>query len=356
MGDVTRWLESLGLGEYREAFAENRIDAGVLPSLTADDLKEIGVAAVGDRRRLLDAIAALSRPTVPKEEGGLPHDVETPPELVHQSTAERRQLTVMFCDLVGSTAISVRFDPEDVAAAIRTYHACCTTVVERWGGHVAKFMGDGVLVYFGWPRAHEDDAERAVRAGLEIVAAVAGLETAIGEPLATRVGIGTGPVMVGELTGEGTSLEQAVVGETPNLAARLQDVAEPGSVVVALGTRQLLGSLFELVDMGQRPLKGFTDPVRAWRVTGEAPMHTRFEALHDRLLTPLVGRDGELMILAKRYRRVEEGEGQVVMVIGEPGIGKSRLCEAFRTSLAGLPHKRLMYQCSPFTPTGRSTQ
>jgi class 3 adenylate cyclase/tetratricopeptide (TPR) repeat protein len=345
MRDIAKWLESQGLGEYVEAFANNKIDADVLPSLTGDDLKEMGVAAVGDRRKLLKSIASLSPPDIGQgDEGAAEPVASTEPT---QASSERRQLTVMFCDLVGSTSLSVEFDPEDVANAIRAYHESCTKIVGRWDGHIAKFMGDGVLVYFGWPRAHEDDAERAVEAGLELTLAVSTLDTAIGRPMAARVGIATGLVMVGETTGTGTARERAVVGETPNLAARLQGIAEPGTVVVAASTRQLLGNLFETADLGEHLLKGFPEPVRASRVLGKAAKETRFEALHGRLHTPLIGRGDEVEQLTKRFQQAEAGEGQVVLISGEPGIGKSRLCEAVRAKLLHRPHARLTYQCSP---------
>ncbi|MGI0524504.1 ATP-binding protein [Rhizobium giardinii] len=344
MHDIAEWLEGQGFGEYAEAFARNKIDRDVLPRLTGEDLKEMGVATVGDRRRLLDAIADLSRTHNARHEEVVAEPVARSPEEV---SAERRQLTVMFCDLVGSTPLSVEFDPEDLANAIRVYHESCTKVVARWDGHIAKFMGDGVLIYFGWPRAHEDDAERAVQSGLELTSAVATLDTAIGRPLAARVGIATGLVMVGETTGAGTAREQAVVGETPNLAARLQSVAEPGTVVVASSTRKLLGNLFKTTELGEQSLKGFAEPVRAWCVTGKEPKETRFEALHGGLRTPLIGRDDEVELLIKRFQQAEAGEGQVVLISGEPGIGKSRLCEALRAGLLDRPHTRLTYQCSP---------
>ncbi|MCF6116101.1 AAA family ATPase [Mesorhizobium muleiense] len=346
MRDIAKWLEGQGLGEYAEVFANNNIDGDVLPSLTSDDLKEMGVAAVGDRRRLLRAIASLSSLDIGQGDEGAAEPVEAT-EPSQEASPERRQLTVMFCDLVGSTPLSVEFDPEDVADVIRAYHASCTKIVARWDGHIAKFMGDGVLVYFGWPRAHEDDAERAVEAGLQLTLAVSTLDTAIGRPIAARVGIATGLVMVGEMTGTGTAREHAVVGETPNLAARLQGIAEPGAVVVAASTRQLLGNLFETADLGEHLLKGFPEPVRASRVLGKAAKETRFEALHGRLHTPLIGRGDEVELLTKRFQQAEAGEGQVVLISGEPGIGKSRLCEAVRARLVDRPHTRLTYQCSP---------
>ena len=254
----------------------------------------------------------------------------------------------MFVDLVGSTTLSARLDPEDMGQMIRAYHGACTEVVERWGGHIAKYMGDGVLAYFGWPQAHEDDAERAVRAGLAIIDAITGLEPPAGEPLAARIGIATGLVMVGELIGEGVAQEQTVVGETPNLAARLQALATPGSVVISQATRRLLGGLFELTDLGPRRLKGFAEPLAAFRVEGEGRVEGRFEALHGERLTPLVGREHELGILLERWAWAKEGEGQVVLLSGEPGIGKSRLTRSLIERLADEPHTRLRYYCSPY--------
>ena len=241
--DIAAWLRELGLERYAEAFRDNDVDFAVLLTLSADDLKELGVSSLGHRRKLLEAIAQL-RPPEPTVGTDGP-EVRWP-----RPAAERRQLTVLFCDLVGSTELSARLDPEDMGELIRGYQRRCAEAVERWGGHVAKYMGDGVLAYFGWPRAHEDEAERAVRAGLALTGAVADLATPAGDPLAARVGIATGLVMVGELIGEGAAKEQTVVGETPNLAARLQALAAPGSVVISQATRRLVGGLFELTDLG----------------------------------------------------------------------------------------------------------
>jgi class 3 adenylate cyclase len=256
--DIVVWLRSLGLGQYQTAFRENEITEKVLPSLTAEDLKEIGVGPVGHRRILLEAIAALRADAsgkAPSTDVGLPSSA---PGVSPEDRAERRQVTVMFSDLVGSTALSARMDPEDLREVISAYQTCVAETVGRLGGFIAKFMGDGVLVYFGYPHAHEDDAERAVRAGLELVAAVGALKTHA--PLQTRVGIATGLVVVGDLIGAGASQEQAIVGETPNLAARLQGAAEPNAVVIAESTRKLLGNLFELEDLGARDLKGIAGP------------------------------------------------------------------------------------------------
>ena len=251
----------------------------------------------------------------------------------------------MFSDLVGSTALSARMDPEDLREVISAYQKCVAETVQRFGGFVAKYMGDGVLIYFGYPQAHEDDAERAVRAGLELVAAVGALKTHA--PLQTRVGIATGLVVVGDLIGSGASQEQAIVGETPNLSARLQSIAEPNSVVVAESTRKLLGNLFELEDLGSQELKGITGAVRAWAALRPASIESRFDALHATGLTELVGREEELDLVLRRWSKAKSGEGQVVLLSGEPGIGKSRLTAALLERLASEPHTRLRYFCSP---------
>jgi class 3 adenylate cyclase len=262
-----------------------------------------------------------------------------------QDAAERRQITVLFSDLVGSTALSSRMDPEDLREVIRAYQKCVAETVQRFGGFVAKYMGDGVLVYFRYPQAHEDDAERAVRAGLELVAAVAALKAPVS--LQTRVGVATGLVVVGDLIGTGSAQEQAVVGETPNVAARLQSIAEPNTAVIAESTRKLLGNLFDLQDLGGQDLKGMVGPVRAWAVLRPASVESRFEALHASGLTDLVGREEELELLLRRWSKAKTGEGQVVLLSGEAGIGKSRLTAALLERLAGEPHTRLRYFCSP---------
>jgi class 3 adenylate cyclase len=259
--------------------------------------------------------------------------------------AERRQVTMMLSDLVGSTALSARMDPEDLREVISAYQTCVAETVRRFDGFVAKYMGDGVLVYFGYPQAHEDDTERAVRAGLELIAAVAGLKTRAS--LQTRVGIATGLVVVGDLVGWGAAQEQTIVGETPNLAARLQGIAEPNTMVIAEGTRKLLGNLFELQDLGPMDLKGIAGPVRAWAAMRASSAEGRFEALHATGLTALIGLEEELDLLLRRWARAKTGEGQVVLLSGEPGIGKSRLTAALLERLAAEPHTRLRYFCSP---------
>jgi class 3 adenylate cyclase len=325
--DIGDWLRGLGLERYEPAFRDNEIDERVLLKLTADDLKELGVNALGHRRLLLDAIAALSTGIERTAANRSPARATGPQvtSLGPAVEAERRQLTVMFCDLVGSTPLSSRFDPEDLRELIGVYHRTVRDTVGRFAGFVAKYMGDGVLIYFGYPQAHEDDAERAARAGLAVVDAIRGLSGA--EPLAVRLGIASGLVVVGDLIGEGASQEQAVVGETPNLAARLQALANPDRVVIADSTRRQLGGLFEVEDLGPLPLAGFAEPQRAWRVLGQSGAVSRFEALRS-VATPLIGREEELDLLCRRWRQAQSGEGRVVLLSGEPGIGKSRLTAA----------------------------
>jgi class 3 adenylate cyclase/tetratricopeptide (TPR) repeat protein len=339
--NVAEWLRGLGLEQYVPAFRANDIDGEVLHRLTGEDLRELGVASVGHRRRLLDAIGALRN--------GAPQPVtETTPAAAVPSAvfgeAERRQLTVMFCDLVGSTPLSVRFDPEDLREVIGAYHRSVTDTVARFSGFVAKYMGDGVLVYFGYPEAHEDDAEQALRAGLAVIEEVDRL--AAPEPLNVRLGVASGLVVVGDLIGTGAAQERGVVGETPNLAARLQALAAPGTLVVAESTRRQVGQLFEIEDLGLRTIAGFAKPQRAWRVVGESGVLSRFEALRSEA-TPLVGRDEELDLLFRRWQQAKAGEGRVVLVSGEPGIGKSRLSAALSRRIQGDPHIRLRYFCSP---------
>jgi class 3 adenylate cyclase/predicted ATPase len=342
--EVGGWLRRLGLEQYEAGFRENDVDETVLPNLTHETLKDLGVTSVGHRLKLLDAIAALrgdASAKAPSIDVATAITTSAHPE----DRAERRQVTVMFSDLVGSTALSARMDPEDLREVISAYQKSVTETVDRFGGFVAKYMGDGVLVYFGYPQAHEDDPERAVRAGLSLVAAVSDLKTHA--VLQTRVGIATGLVVVGDLVGSGASQEQAIVGDTPNLAARLQGIAKPNSVVIAEITRKLLGSLFELEDLGPQRLKGVPAPAQAWAALRPASVEGRFEAMHVGGPTALVGREEELELLLRRWERAKTGEGQVVLLSGEAGIGKSRLAAALMEDITAERHTRLRYFCSP---------
>ena len=345
--DVGEWLRGLDLGQYETLFRQNEISADVLPDLTETDLEKLGLP-LGHRKRLLKAIANLTaRAELPGSSSPAPASpaAQAAAQPALETVAERRHVTVMFSDLVGSTALSARIDPEDLREVIAAYQKCVAETVQRFGGFVAKYMGDGVLVYFGYPQAHEDDAERAVRAGLELIQEVAALKSIA--PLQTRVGIATGLVVVGDLIGTGEAQERGIVGETPNLAARLQGIAEPNTVVIAEGTRKLFGNLFDLHDLGVQELKGIAEPVRAWGALRPAAIESRFEALHASGLTELVGRDEELELLLRRWSQAKTGEGQVVLLSGEAGIGKSRLTAALMGRLEGEPHTRLRYFCSP---------
>jgi class 3 adenylate cyclase len=294
---------------------------------------------------LLEAIATLRGDTGSNAPSADVATAFSVPNVAPEDRAERRQVTVMFSDLVGSTALSARMDPEDFREVISAYQNSVAESVGRFGGFVAKYMGDGVLIYFGYPQAHEDDAERAVRAGLQLVTAVGDLKTHAA--LQTRVGIATGVVVVGDLIGSGASQEQAIVGDTPNLAARLQGVAEPNSVVIAESTRKLVGGLFDFEVLGPQELKGISGPTAAWRALRPASVEGRFEAMHASGLTDLVGREEELDLLLRRWSKAKSCEGQVVLLSGEAGIGKSRLTAALLERLATEPHTRLRYFCSP---------
>jgi class 3 adenylate cyclase len=339
MQQIADWLEKLGLGQYAPCFAENDINFAILSDLTDQDLKELGVPSLGHRRQLLRAIAELNG-----VEKGAPKLASPVTPQLHDA-AERRQVTVMFSDLVGSTALSTRMELEDLREVISAYQKCVAETVRHFGGFVAKYMGDGILIYFGYPEAHEDDAERAVRAGLEVIAAIRKLKSTV--PLQTRIGIATGLVVVGDLIGSGEAQERGIVGETPNLAARLQGLAEPNMVVIAEVTRRLLGSFFVLDDLGAKDLKGIAGPVHAFAALRASAVEGRFEAMHGNDLTDLVGREEEFELLLRRWSRAKSGEGQVLLLSGEAGIGKSRLTAALLERLAAEPHTRLRHFCSP---------
>jgi class 3 adenylate cyclase/tetratricopeptide (TPR) repeat protein/ABC-type transport system involved in cytochrome c biogenesis ATPase subunit len=338
--DIEKWLCGLGLQQYVATFRDNAIDAEVLTELTEADLEKLGVV-LGHRKRLLKAIATLASPAA-----------LGPATPVGQSSsmgdgAERRQLTVMFCDLVGSTALASQLDPEDMREVIGAYHRCVAKTIARFDGFVAKYMGDGVLVYFGYPQAHEHDAERAVRAGLKLVAKVAELKPHPSVRLQLRVGIATGLAVVGDLVGSGEAQERGIVGETPNLAARLQAVAPPGSLVMSEATQRLVEGLFETEPLAPQMLKGFSAPITIYRVLRPSTAPNRFEARSGRFLTPLIGRETELGFLSKRWEIAMEGEGQAVLLQGEAGIGKSRLLQTLRMQLRETRHAEIVFHCSP---------
>ena len=337
MRGTAEWLASIGLGEYTQRFAENGIDLSTVHYLTEQDLKDLGVL-LGHRRKMLRAIAELDETA--------PAPVETLIEPERLAEAQRRHLTVMFCDLVGSTALSARLDPEDMRTLIGEYHSRITGVISRYQGSIARYMGDGVLVYFGYPQAHEDDAEQAVRAGLALVDAVAKLPTDTDAALSARIGIATGVTVVGDLTGEGAAQERAAIGETPNLAARLQTLAEPGTVLICQNTRQLTGGYFDYRDLGPLTLKGWPEPVPVWQAVGTSGVESRFAAMHNTKLPPLFGRGEEIDLLLRRWRHATQEEGRVVVLTGEPGIGKSHIALALDEQLQSESHITLRYFCS----------
>jgi class 3 adenylate cyclase len=328
--DLRHWLQRIGLEQYAETFTANDIDLELLPELSDEDLKELGLS-LGHRRRLQRALAEATRERV----------VDAAPETPGRD-AERRQLTVLFCDLVGSTELSRRFDPEDLRELIRRYQDAVSGAVVRHGGYVANFLGDGIIAYFGWPRADEDNAAQAVRAGLDAVAAVRELS------LQAHAGIASGPVVVGDLDAAGRRQTGAIAGETPNLAARLEALAGPDQVVIDGLTRMLVGAAFALEELGPQSLKGFAEPVPAWHVLAERAVESRFEARAGRL-TPFIGREQEMALLLERFERAAAGEGQAVLLAGEAGIGKSRLVQMLheRLSAAPSPPTRIRMQCAP---------
>ena len=342
------WLEELGLSKYAEAMASQDIDFESLDYLTEDDLKELGFS-IGHRRRLLAAIQARTGTGDHSDERSTQVDGgdERPTSDANPGHAERRQLTVMFCDMVGSTPMSRQLDPEVLRDILRRYNNAVASAVIGYGGHVAKFLGDGVLAYFGWPRAYEDQAERAVRAALDAIEGVEAVQLDGGDYLQARIGIATGEVVVGDLIGESTTERETVVGETPNLAARLQGIANTGKIVIGASTRSLVGTAFELEDIGRFELRGFDEPVPAWRVIGEAEVESRFEAAHGRILTDLIGREHERGLIRTGWAHAVSGEGRVMLLSGEAGIGKSRMVQDFRGELPDKSYYSFHFQCSP---------
>jgi len=343
MSDVREWLEELGLAQYSDHFEKNDLEMVLLPQVSDQTLKDIGVSSAGHRLRILHAIEKLK--------AGEPRRVESGYDQKRASTepmaAERRQLTVMFCDLVGSTELSQKLDPEALRELMRSYQETCSQVVDRYDGHIAQYLGDGVMVYFGWPRAHEDDAERAIRSGLDIIAALKDVQSP--ESLQVRIGIATGPVVVGESGSADANHPRLAVGETPNVAARMQGIAGVDEIVIAPATHRLAGAGFKYDDLGYHALKGIVGEVNAWRVEGEGSAEGRFEAAHGEAgLTPMIGREEELGILLRRWEMAKGGDGQVVLMSGEPGIGKSRVALALHGAIERERHMRLRYQCSPY--------
>lgn len=337
MRGVTEWLESIGLSEYAQRFGENGIELSVVRDLTDQDLKELGVL-LGHRRKLLRAIAEL-------EDAAKPQPAKTAPEPSQAGEGERRHLSVMFCELVHSTAIAARLDPEDMRALIGAYHGCIAEVIGHYSGTIARYLSESALVYFGFPQAHEDDAERAVRAALALIDAVANIHY-VAEKLQMRIGIATGTVLVPELLIDKTLAEQEVVGETPNLAARLQAMAEPGTVLICASTRRLAQATFYYSDLGLVALKGWTKPFQVYRVQGTSGVESRFEATHTAKLPPLFGREEELELLIRRWRQATLDGGRVVILTGEPGIGKSHIALALNERIQGESHITLRYFCS----------
>ncbi len=342
MTDVARWLEDLGLRQYAGAFADNDIDLDVVAELTDDDLKSIGVS-LGHRKKILRAIKELPLPPPPMAEQAPVHQNE-----VETSTGERRHLTVLFADMAGSTKLSTELDPEDYQSVIRAYQEACTTAIARYDGFLAKYLGDGVLAYFGYPRAHEDDAERAVRAGKELVEVVSALSPLPNLRLESRVGIATGAVVVGETVGEGASEEKSVAGETPNLAARLQALAQPDAVVISGPTRRLVEGRFAFEDLGPKTIKGFSRPIEAFVVGEGTEPQTRYEEELHQGLSQLVGREEEVGLFMRRWQLAKEGEGQAILLSAEAGVGKSRILREVQDRLTGEPFDQVLYFGSPF--------
>jgi class 3 adenylate cyclase/tetratricopeptide (TPR) repeat protein len=342
--DLAEWLSRHGLGQYAQTFAENNIEFSILPDLKEDDLEKLGVS-LGHRKKLLRAIGSL---TAEQPSAASTISITDAAELPsrQQREAEFRQITVMFCDLEGSTQLSQILDPEDLQKLIDAYRAACSTAIGRYGGEVARYFGDGVMAFFGWPRAHEDDALRAIHAALEIVSRV----SEISEPvaLACRVGICSGPVVVGEIANSTASWSMDAVGETPNIAARLQILAEANTVLISESTRRLVSTAFELQDLGRKELRGIIEPVHVHRVRAAKTAASRFEAAHAESLTPLTGRSSELSLLLDRWKKVKEGDGQVILLSGIPGVGKSRLLYELKSHIQKEPHLFLLHQCSPY--------
>ncbi|MBV8096344.1 MAG: AAA family ATPase, partial [Acetobacteraceae bacterium] len=346
MDNLTAILDRLGLAQYAEAFRNADVDLEVLPLLTDADLNEIGLS-IGHRRKLLAALrdgqilAGNSANTLEFRARA-----ETP--VTHTGEEQRRQVTVMFCDLIGSTELAQRMPPEDMGRIIRQFQDGTAGAVSRFEGFVDRFMGDAVLAFFGYPRAHEDAAERAVRAGLAIVDLMGALSVETGEKLAARIAIASGPAYFGAIVEHGGAREPVVTGEVVSIAARLQTIAPENAIVIGPTTRRLLRDLFELVDLGKYDLKGIGRAIGVWQVVRERDVDTRFEAAFGHSQSPIVGREAEIAMLRDRWQSACAGEGQVVLLCGEAGIGKSRIAQDLRDDVKDCPHVAIRYQCSPF--------
>ena len=330
--ELAEWLGRHGLGQYAQTFEENNIEYSLLPELTENDLKKLGVSSLGHRKKLLRAIEALTA-------------ARQPAGTVQHREAEFRQITVMFSDLVGSSRLSEKLDPEDLQKLIDAYRGECSTAIKRYGGEVARYFGDGAMAFFGWPNAHEDAAARAIHAALEIVSRVPKYSGPV--TLTCRVGVSSGPVVVGEIGDSGTWSMDAVE-ETPNIAARLQTLAAGNTVIISEFTRRLVSSAFDFQDLGLQELKGVTEPVHVYRVLSAKNTASRFEAAHAGSLTPLIGRSSELSLLLDRWQKAKEGDGQVVFLSGIPGVGKSRLLHELKSHIQQEPRIWLHHQGSPY--------
>lgn len=342
MQTIEDLLNQLGLGKYKEAFVQNDVDLRALSHLTEADLRELGVS-LGHRKIILAVVNELSPASLILETSQ-----RSIPESPQEPTADRRLLSVFFCDLVGSTALSAQLDPEDMHELIRRYQDSVAGAVARFGGYVAKYLGDGVLAYFGWPMSYEDHAERAIRAGLQALAAVEAFQSPNGSQLKARIGIASGQVVVGDIAGSSANERGSIAGDTPNLAARLQGAAEPGQIVVADSTRRLAGQSFQIESLGAQELKGFSSPVTLFAVRGEREMESRFDAAHASALSKFIGRNSEIGMLLERWEMAKGGQGQAVFVSGEAGIGKSRLVDALEERLHEDLHEEIRLQCSPY--------
>ncbi len=341
MTKLRDWLAELGLGQYFDVLSENDIDFDIISDLTDSDFEKLGFS-LGHRRKLLRALAEPARGVPTSSAAVIPADTPATKD------AERRQVTVMFCDLVGSTALANAIDPEDMGILIRRYQDACAGAIVRFDGFIAKFMGDGVLAYFGYPQAHEDAAKRTIFAALAIIENVAHLETPDGQPVQVRIGIATGVVVIGDIIGSGTAREHSVVGETPNLAARLQALAEPDAILISQSTYSLLGRQFDYQSLGEHALKGFANPVPVWRVLREASIASRFSCDRGAGAASFVGRTQEVALILNRWQMAKQGEGQVVFLSGEPGMGKSRIIEGLSERLCDETYYHLICQCSSY--------